>query len=220
MIFIYFKAPFGAFRIHQSIETSITSDFLTHSAAYGFILGLAGIGRERKNDFKNVRIAVGIIGEKLPKHESVYQQLHLAVGKAADYERTKGIKPSIRPIVRELLIGLQGCIALDHTELEQLVSKGINNPESLHCWGIPFLGDNNFFLENIRVQKESPSCRWFYPFNDKSQQSSETESLHYLSTWTDFDNNAQSSSRMFALSSSNSILKEEDNAWIRIFPTI
>lgn len=215
MLFVYFKAPFGAFRIHQSVETLITADFLTHSSAYGLLLGLAGIEREEKHKYKDARIAVGMAGEKLPKHESVYQQLHMAIGNKADFERTKGTKPTIRPVVRELLIGLEGYIGLDCSELELLVNKGINQPESLHCWGIPFLGDNNFFLEEVKAQKESPTCRWFSPYNDQSVFN-DVRQLHYMSVWTDYKTNAISKGLLFALSQQKEFLDENGRAWVRI----
>lgn len=214
MLFVYFNAPFGVSRIHQSIETSITSDFLTHSAAYGLLLGLAGIERDKKQDFTDARIAVGVIGENLPKRGSIYQQLHSAIGaNVADFERTKGTKPNIRPVVREVLISLEGYIGLDHAELEQRVSDGIDKPEGLNCWGIPFLGDNNFFLEKLEVSNlPHKSCRWFTRYTN--EQVVEGERLHYLSVWTDYEDNSRSHSLLFSLSQESE--KPPPKSWIMI----
>ncbi|MGI9105908.1 MAG: hypothetical protein ACR2G4_06635 [Pyrinomonadaceae bacterium] len=211
MLFVYFKSPFGAFRIHQSIETPITADFLTHSAAYGLLLGLAGIERERKDDFKDARIAIGVLSEKLPKHETVYQQLHLATK-----EVEAPFMKNARPVVREFLIGLEGYIGLNHHELEPLVTKGIDEPHSLHCWGIPFMGDNNFFVERIRVEEPQP-CRWFCQFEDN--KSSQGERLHYLSVWTDYEDSANSKGLLFALKDgemTDGKHQPPDKAWVSI----
>src|SRR2546427_6625890 len=76
MIFVHFKAPFGAFRFFQSVEMAVTADFVTHSAAYGLLLGLAGIAREDKRKFLGVHIALGLKNDKLPLRGRIYQQLH------------------------------------------------------------------------------------------------------------------------------------------------
>lgn len=249
MLFVYFKAPFGAFRFFQSIEMSMTADFVTHSAAYGLLLGLAGIPRERKKEYSGARIALGLKGEKLPLHGRVYQQLHWVKlegrvekrkGKPpkgetlkAAFERSKGTKPDIRPYVREFLFGVksyndvsaggasgaryrlhgfEGYIGLNHLQLEELVSKGVKEPATLDYRGLPFMGDNNFFLERIEVSDKPSPCRWFSKY--QGQPLPRGERLHYLSVWTDYDTDSRSSTLPFTLSSIQESPPNE--AWIPI----
>src|SRR5207249_555158 len=73
MLYVYFKAPFGAFRSFRSVEMSPTAEFITHSAAYGLLLGLAGVDRQHKDRFADANIAIGI--KRLPKVGRTYQQL-------------------------------------------------------------------------------------------------------------------------------------------------
>src|SRR5207244_10839631 len=129
MRFVQFKAPFGAFRFFQAVEMAVTADFMTHSAAYGLLLGLAGIPRDAKENYLGLRVALGLKGENLPVRGRVYQQLHWVKlegrvtkkkGKPpkgetlqAAFERSQGMKPDIRPYVREFLHGIEGCIGFD-----------------------------------------------------------------------------------------------------------
>lgn len=172
MLYLYFKAPFGAFRAFQSIEMVATADFVTHSAAYGLLLGLAGVNRDRKEELIGARIALGTWREKLPIRGRSYQHLHWfktegrkskAKGGETEKEalaRSKGTKPDIRAAWREYLVGLQGYIGLDHPGLEELVRRGINDPERVDYWGLPFLGDNNFFIERLREEVQPGGCEW------------------------------------------------------------
>lgn len=226
MLFVHFKAPFGAFRFFQSVEMAVTADFVTHSAAYGLLLGLARITRDDKKKYLGARIALGVKGNKLPLRGRVYQQLHwikkegrVVKGKGEPLpvaiERSKGTKPDIRPYVREFLHGLEGCIGLDcpeHVELEELVKRGIGQPETLDNWGLPFLGDNNFFIERLNASQEPSACRWFSLY--KGGLLPPVERLHYLSVWTDYESNSRSGSLPFALTDVSQ--SPPQGAWIKI----
>lgn len=239
MLFLYFKAPFGAFRFFQSIEMAMTADFVTHSAAYGLLLGLAGIPRESKKDHAGARIALGLKGERLPLRGRVYQQLHRVKGGLEEpgnrkaFERSKGTKPDIRPYFREFLFGVksynhdstdevssaryrlhgfEGYIGLNHPPLEELVFKGVEEPATLDCWGLPFMGDNNFFLERIEVSNQPSSCRWFSKYQGQSLPRGER--LHYLSVWTDYEIDSRSGILPFTLTSIQESPPNE--AWIPI----
>lgn len=223
MRFVHFKAPFGAFRFFQSVEMAVTADFLTHSAAYGLLLGLAGIPREEKKTYQRIRIALGMTGEKLPIRGRAYQQLHWIKkegrGKAEPLpvalERSKGTKPDIRPYVREFLHGIEGWIGLEcaaRPEFEQLVEDGVNQPEKLDNWGLPFMGDNNFFIERLGVSKAPSACRWFSPYEGGLLPPEER--LHYLSVWTDYESNSRSGSFPFILTDVSET--PPDDAWVEI----
>jgi len=224
MLFLYFKAPFGAFRAFQSIEMVATADFVTYSAAYGLLLGLAGINRDRKEEFKGARIALGTWKEKLPVRGRSYQQLHWvktegrkSKAKGGEtlpeaFERSKGTKPDIRAVWREYLAGLQGYIGIDHPKLEELVRQGINDPAGLDCWGLPFLGDNNFFIERLREDPQPNACEWLCKLDDVKPPLGER--LFYLSVWTDYKENKRSLSGLFYLSQSATQPPKE--AWVEI----
>lgn len=210
MRFIYFRAPFAAFRSFRNMETVTTSEFVTHSAAYGFLLGLAGIDRERKEEFVDAKLAIACT--RLPGVGRCFQQL-IRDRRVLD----DGGKLTLRPFWREVLCNVEGFIGLDHPALEDLVEKGINEPTSLTYWGLPFMGDNNLLLETVEVRSQPERCRWFYPFSGEPLPRGDR--LYYLSVWTDYEKTERSSSLLFALSEMKDCLPENDKAWVSIGPS-
>lgn len=225
-MFLHFKAPFGAFRPFQSMEMLSSAVFLTHSAAYGLLLGLAGIDRDRKEDFLGVRIAIGMLRmedkqdkPREPRRGRVFQQLHrIPQGddkkkRAVEKERAKGSKSErIGVYWREVLIDLEGYIGLDDKglndkRLESLVEQGINDPQSFnYYWGLPFMGDNNFFLERLEIVPKPEGCLWFSPLNP--QRMGQEDHYYYLSVWTDYAHeNNRSNAGLFSLTN------DLDAAW-------
>lgn len=214
MLFVYFKAPFGAFKPFQSIELHTTADFITHSAAYGLLLGLAGVDRHRKKDFIGAQVAIGQISK--PFRGRVLQQLHKMPkqnpGQEA-LERAKGNKSKVDIFRRDYLCGLEGFVGLIHDELEVLVKKGICEPSSLNYWGLPFMGDNNFFIEKLEIFDTPPeSSRWFEKYN--GQTVSDRERLHFLSVWTDYEDYTLSNAILFALTEDQK--EPPKDAWVDI----
>jgi CRISPR-associated protein Cas5t len=220
MLFIYFKAPFGAFKPFQSVEMLATVEFMTYSAAYGFLLGLAGINSRDplvKSAYINTRIALGTFN--LPRKGRVLQQLHKGKASSEDTERAKGRKPKIDIFWKELLYdGLEGYIGLDNPELEPLITQGINNPQSINYWGLPFMGDNNFFVEKLDIVQEVKECQWFSLL--KSSTSPQNQRLYYLSVWTDYQNSTNSKSLLFRLVpfTEANLLNRNSDIWVPISP--
>jgi len=215
MLFVYFKAPFGTFKPFQSVELHATADFITYSAAYGLLLGLAGIDRHRKKEFIGAQIAIG--QKHKPLRGRLLQQLHKMPAGSLSQEmldRAKGNKPKIDIFRREHLFRLEGFIGLRDEKLETLVRKGINEPSTLNYWGLPFMGDNNFFVERLDVRDKPAPCCWFYPYDGKSLQVG--KQLHYLTVWTDYETNVRSKGMLFALSEEKDLLNEDDKAWVRV----
>jgi len=210
MRFVHFKAPFGAFRPFKNVELATTAEFVTYSAAYGLLLGLAGIERERKAEFIGARIALGCT--RLPRVGRTFQLLIQGKRELAD----TGGEFNLRPFWRELICDLEGWIGLDHPLLEQLVEKGVTEGASLDYWGVTFMGDNSLFVEKIEVEEQPQPCRWFGPFS--GQRLPLGERLYYLSVWTDYRKSSDSSSRLFALSPIKQSLDKDDEAWIKIEP--
>ncbi|MDQ3653343.1 MAG: hypothetical protein M3458_24280 [Acidobacteriota bacterium] len=195
------------------MEMLSSSVFLTHSAAYGLLLGLAGIARERKEEFLGAKIAIGMMRIKdkpdkprEPRRGRVFQQLHrIPQGddkkkRAEEKERAKGSKSErIGVYWREVLINLEGYIGLDDEQLESLVEQGINDPQSLnYYWGLPFMGDNNFFLERLETVPKPDGCLWFSPLDP--QRMKQEDRYYHLSVWTDYthENNC-SNAKLFSL---------------------
>lgn len=207
-LYLHFKAPFGAFKPFQSVEMLATTAFVTHSAAYGLLLGLAGVDRDRKDEFIGAQIAVGMA--RMPKRGRTYHQLHVIPQTPTkdEIERAKGTKQRIRPYWREVLISLEGCIGLKDERLESLVRQGVDEPQSLDYWGLPFMGDNNFFLERLDVIPEPEKCQWFCPLEPENV--GRDDRYIYLSIWTDYASGEASNSLLF------SIRNDLNKAWVTI----
>ncbi|XWK89470.1 MAG: hypothetical protein U7127_05230 [Phormidium sp.] len=216
MLFIYFKAPFGAFKPFQSVEMLATVEFMTYSAAYGFLLGLAGINSrdpQTKQAYINTRIALGTL--KLPRKGRVLQQLHKGKPSTENFERAKGRKPYIDVFWREILYDkLEGYIGLDNPELEVLVERGINEPSSLSYWGLPFMGDNNFFVQQLDIVEHPQPCRWFSSIDNGNLPRGER--LYYLSVWTDYQDSIRSKSLLFRLDEKQETPIGQDRFWVSI----
>ena len=208
MVYLYFKAPFGAFRSFKSIEMSPTAEFITHSAAYGLLLGLAGIDRQHKQEFVGASIAIGI-KRQLPKVGRTYQQLIQGERVLNDKQRWDF---KLRPFWREVLVGVEGYIGLNHPELEDLVHKGVNTPSALSYWGIPFLGDNNFFVERIDTCEQPEPCLWLCPLANGLTPNNRR--LLYLTVWTDYADSTRSKSMLFYQEKTDA--EPPEAAWVTI----
>jgi CRISPR-associated protein Cas5t len=211
MIFLYFRAPFGAFKPFQSVEMLSTAEFITYSAAYGLLLGLAGIDSRNpqvKKQYSAARIALGTMC--LPRKGRAFQQLHKYKDKK-EIPRAKGRKPFIDTYWREFLYDrLEGYIGLEHPELESLVRQGIEEPATLNYWGLPFMGDNNYFIERLDIVETPRQCQWFHQFTQGDEVSGER--LFYLSAWTDYQDSTRSKSSLFCLKQQSP--RDARTAWV------
>lgn len=183
MLRLYLRAPFAACRTFTAGWYRPTASFLTPSAAYGFLLNLAGIeGRvyehEPEHDGRvpaslsraglpRCRLAVGLpAGAEGPQVQSIFQQLHnYPVGTSGSPpEMAMGNKNNITPVRREVLVGLQAVIAIDPEAdgaLEERVLRGLRGELNSGRYGLPFVGDNNFLADRIEVLPESKLVRWY-----------------------------------------------------------
>jgi CRISPR-associated protein Cas5t len=207
MLYIYFRAPFAAFRPFRNVELSPTAEFLTHSAAFGILLGLAGIERNLKKKYVGAHISIGCL--RMP---TVERSLQLLIQGKRKFEIEKGGNFKLRPFVREVLCGIEGYIGLEHTELEQLVKQGIDAPTTLDYWGIPFMGDNNFFIERLDLKGNPEPCQWLCEVGEDLHI--QGQKLFYLSVWTDYVNSEKSDSRLFYLGEKTN--SPPQSAWIPI----
>jgi len=178
MVPLRVRAPFAAFRTFTAGAYRPTAPFLPPSAAYGLLLYIAGIDSRlddgespmtlMRTDLPRAWVAVGEISE--PERQLVFQQLHnYPVGEQGKERRepAKGYKYNIQLIRREFLSDLDACIVLDgNPELEERVRQGLElgadyRPERRPRYGIPFVGDNNFFLSRLEIESAPLSACWY-----------------------------------------------------------
>lgn len=173
MISLQVEAPFSAFRSFTAGYFRPTAGFMTYSAAYGFLMNLAGIEMRRDDgesvmtlirtgDLPPCRIALGTTA--LPQVHSLFQQLHnYPVGTSGKdgAERSKGSKYNIVPVRRELLSGLKARILAECSgEVETAIADGLAGKGGKR-YGLPFLGDNNFLPDRIELSPPPAGTRWW-----------------------------------------------------------
>jgi CRISPR-associated protein Cas5t len=222
MLCLYIQAPFAVFRTFSAATLRPTADFITYSAAYGLILNVAGIEMRQDSDkepmtlirgnLPKFHLAIGAL--ELPETHSVFQQAHnYPVGNTGKEHEpfTKGSKYNIKPMRRVFLSGIKAYLCIrGNDELEQGVINGLsgNNPQR---YGLPFLGDNNFFLDRIEPVAALSPARWLIPFDD-SQGAGPAGGMTRLTISIDRANMARTKSGLFA---PNKIAEQAipDNAW-------
>lgn len=182
LIWLAIEAPFAACRPMIAGWHRPTAGFLTHSAAYGLILNIAGIesrlgeheaghpgtvpASATRPGLPTFDLALGLPeGAELPRVGSVFQQLHnysVAVGNAGiKPEFALGRKNNIAPVRREFLIDLKVVAAIRaNDDLVEVISRGLRGERNDRRYGLPFLGDNNFLLDTIE-EIPATAARWF-----------------------------------------------------------
>jgi CRISPR-associated protein Cas5t len=173
MLYLRIKAPFAAFRSFTAGSYRPTAPFITPSAAYGFLMNIAGIETRwddgespmtlTANNLPSLEIAIGAVS--FPERQTIYQQLHnYPVGSSAkEHEEVCwGSKYNIQPIRREFLSGIDACIAVKGDDVtEQKIRDGLNEGYRTKRYGILFLGDNSFLPDVIREITEPVEAHWF-----------------------------------------------------------
>lgn len=176
MLCLYLQAPFGAFRTFAAGSFRPTAGFVTHSAAYGLLLNVAGVEMRDpsgglpmtlvRSGLPKFRLAIGALS--FPCAHSAYQQLHnYPVGKSGEENkaRTFGSKYNIVPARRGFLSKIRACLCLDaEPQFESSVRDGLEG-QSPRTYGLPFLGDSNFLLDKLELLGETPEAHWFVRTN-------------------------------------------------------
>ncbi len=233
MFTLYVEAPFATFRTFAAESFRPTASFLTHSAAYGLLLNIAGIemrfddGRSVmtliKADLPSVSIAVGAIAEEKsafvpPMTQSLFQQIHNYPVGTSGKERaplTKGNKYNIVPARRAFLADLRAYIAVRGDEvLEEEIRDGLTGSRS--HYGLPFLGDNNFLpdrLEEITEERRQPIF-WY----ERVDESGTGRLREYTTRLTNVIDRADMSQTRSALFRPISVATNHvpDSAWVSI----
>lgn len=222
MLFLRLKAPFAAFRPLQAGTFRSTTPTIAPTTAYGLLLNLAAIDIREWNSInkssthivkklpkeaQNIDIAIANFGKPTanPEVATLLQQLHnVPVGKeqdkakeAAKWERTKGCKPNIKPIRREILVGFHAVIAVRCSdELRSLIIAGLEGElNGKRSYGLPFAGDNNFLFDEINVLSKVEPLHWYTRIEDGELPRLGT---CRLTTWIDRNNSANTKVETFA----------------------
>jgi CRISPR-associated protein Cas5t len=182
MIWLAIEAPFAACRPMMAGWHRPAAGFLTHSAAYGLVLNVAGVESRlgehepghpgdvpaslTRPGLPSFRVALGLpAGSDLPRVGTVFQQLHnysVAAGNAGIRpEHALGRKNNIAPVRRELLSGLRAIVAVQaEDDLTEAVRHGLLGGRNGRRYGLPFLGDNSFTLDRLEEVEPRPAL-WF-----------------------------------------------------------
>ncbi len=193
MLQLCVEAPFAAFRTFTAGWYRPTASFITPSAAYGLLLNIAGIeSRLCEHDpghggrmpasltrpgLPSCRIAVGLPeGAEPPRTQSLFQQLHnYPVGTQAGmpWEISKGSKNNVTPVRREVLVNLRAVLAVDAPpdgDLESRIIRGLRGELNDDRYGLPFVGDNNFLIDQLRVIGVARPVRWYARIESTDRQ--------------------------------------------------
>lgn len=205
MICLYLRAPFAAFREFSAGYYRKTAPFIPPSAAYGLLLNLAGIDSRRpmplgttemREDLPDLWIALGAV--RLPRVQSLLQQIHnwpVRRVEEEEVERVKGTKPNIQPVRRELLADVEAYIcARGEPALEAAIRDGLRlgsrrPAASGRCYGLPFLGDNNFLIDVLQEVAEPGPAHWWVHWPGASRSEGHPAAL--MTVWVHRTDSAQ-----------------------------
>ena len=219
MIVLKLTAPFAVFRPFSAGWHRPTAMFLTPSAAYGLLLNVAAVESRLTEEHEqhpgkvpttltrtglpSCRIALGLPdGIESPAVQSAFQQLHnYPVGSAAGTaaELAKGRKNNITPVRREFLSGLNAIIVLDgNADFEDRVRRGLAGEFNAGRYGLPFLGDNSFLMDELALLDAAPATHWYCPVGEQHEGHLDMRQATRLTVWIDRAGMAGTVSHLYA----------------------
>jgi len=229
MLCLYLEAPFAAFRTFTAGSFRPTAAFITYSAAYGFLLNIAGIEMRKEspilpmtiieNGLPTFSLALG--ARSLPSTNSILQQLHNYPVGTTGKERaflTKGTKYNIQPVTRSFLSDIKAYVCIkNNPEFESQVLRGLT-AEIKRTYGLPFLGDNSFLISKIKPVKLLESAYWLIKIPDKLEENLPTGAMR-LTVKIDREDMSRTQSALFAPAHEPSITIPEmipEDAWVEV----
>lgn len=224
MLCLYLQAPFGVFRTFTAGSFRPTAAFVTHSAAYGLLLNVAGVEMREDADGEMTVIRSGLptfrmaLGARvLPLQHSVYQQLHnYPIGNTGEAHaaHTKGSKYNIAPVRRSFLSHIQAYICVDGNDvIERLVIQGLEGAGPSR-YGLPFLGDNNFLLDRLEPIRERQPAHWYVLVNSE-ECTDMPKNLTRLTIAIDRMDMSRTRSALF-IPTEKAQVEIPDRAWIKV----
>lgn len=233
MLRLRIRAPYAAFRPLTAGWYRPTASFATPSALYGLLLNVAAVESRRDDglapmtltaeDVPPVELAVGMM--TMPRVQRLYQQLHnypVGASRKDRAEQARGNKYNIQPVRREILSGLDACVAVRaNNGLEARIRDGLRlgseyAPEGRPRYGLPFLGDNSFTLSVLREESESVPARWLLRVDPEKLDIPEP-GIARLTVWIDRQDMSRTVSELYRPSVEESI-EVPAEAWTRVPP--
>jgi CRISPR-associated protein Cas5t len=147
------------------------------------------------------------------------QQLHnYPVGKDAGMPpaMTKGNKNNISPVRREVLSDLRALVRVQgDAVLLQRIEDGLHGKLNTERYGLPFLGDNQFLVDRITVQKQPAAAFWYRRLDDTDQEL--VEHTARFTIWIDRADMSRTTSALYA-PTDRKMNDPPDGAWTEIAP--
>ena len=172
-------------------------------------------------DVPPVELAIGMV--TVPRVQRLYQQLHnYPVGESGKdrAEQARGNKYNIQPVRREVLSGLDACVAVRGNDgLEARIREGLRlgseyMPEGRARYGLAFLGDNNFTLSVLR--EESVAARWLLRIDPTTMDIPEP-GIARLTVWVDRLDMSRTASQLYHPTDEETV-EIPTKAWILLPP--
>ena len=238
MLILRISAPFATCRPMAAGWHRPTTSLITPSAIYGLLLNFAGIESRlleteeehsgkvpatlTRSALPKLRLALGIpAGEELPRKQTIFQQLHnYPVGSKSGVakELAMGTKNNITPVRREFLSSVHLVVLTDeNSELEERVRQGLNGQWNDTRYGLPFLGDNSFLLDNAVELDQIPDCRWYEQIPEDERAEGSLSEAARLTVSINRADMTQTKSALFAPASQSSSQPSE-RSWTWINP--
>jgi CRISPR-associated protein Cas5t len=166
-----------------------------------------------------VRLAVGKPDTaEFPRVQTVFQQLHNYPVGSSGQERAddaKGNKYNITPVRREYLSDLKAVVAVDADAVfEQRVRDGLLSP-SANRYGVPFLGDNAFLIDYLKLV-DAPKACWYERIAEPTSTGPRQRTTR-LTVWIDRADLSRTQSALYA-PSDNPSMEVPEAAWTLISP--
>ena len=232
MIRLRVMAPFAAFRPLSAGSYRPSAGFLTPTAAYGLVLNLAGFCT-RRDDGRNVatltkppdelpvlKIAVGVASDDrgapaLPSRCLLFQHVHTYPQTAKEHlvEKARGSKSGIKPARREALRNLRAVVVVKAADAawEDRIRRGLGPDPPGPRYGLPFLGDNNFFPDRLEEASDAPA-HWLARSDGRDGPALADGRYQRLTAWIDRADAANSLTRLFRVPEAAAV-EIPDDAW-------
>lgn len=152
-----------------------------------------------------------------PKVQSVAQHIQITPKgslTADERAKAKGRKVRTETVRREFLSGIRGvCYLRGDEDIESRVVSALKAPTEGDRYGVPFLGDNNFFLEELElVPQREEAVQWLVDAGDGEN----IERPIRLTNWVDRMSEETRYGRFVTLP--GSILEPPPGAWVKVGP--
>ena len=173
LFWLRLAAPFAAWRPFQPGSYRASTRCMAPSAAYGLVLGLAGVDLRdpdprpctgTREGAPALRLALGMV--KTPEVAVLFQQLH---GYPSGHEAgakasSHGAKTWVAPTRREVLVGFEAVLAVEaEPDLAEAVLAAVGGQPGPGRYGLPFAGDNNLMFDRLEGSRTPLEARWLTP---------------------------------------------------------